>query len=174
MVLENIAYITNFYDICSMIDVANFDVEEAIDGWFYKLEKIINDADIRESFEVNGVKFTIKFNGTLVYPNRTIIDFSIITDYSKQVTLNIDDVTSALKIAVANIEERLENLFNSNAFTKNIPNTYCIYDSNDEVFYVQLYAGQKELNIEYNTLTAKLEYDDIDSIAEGICFEFNN
>ena len=52
---------------------ANFDVEEAIDGWFYKLEKIIIDADIRESFEVNGVKFTIKFNGTLVYPNRTII-----------------------------------------------------------------------------------------------------
>ena len=158
MILEEICFNTNFYNITGM------ETMESIENWFNVLDEELKKEDIKETFIMDNITFTIKYSN--IYEDTAQIIYDIIIDTPGNI--NMDGLHTKLSKAINSLLDKLNNFFDSNSFTKYIPNAYCIYDANKDKMYVEIYRGQSQLDIELNTLQANASNIDMELLMDNI------
>ena len=162
MILEEIYFNTNFYNISGM------ETMESIENWFNVLDEELKKEDIKETFVIDNIIFTLKYSK--IYEDTAQIIYDIIIDTPSKI--NMDILHTKLSKAINSLLDKLNNFFDSNSFTKYIPNAYCIYDANKDKMYVEVYRGQSQLDIELNTLQANASNIDMDFLMNNIAYDF--
>lgn len=162
MILEEIYFNTNFYNITGM------ETNDSIENWFNVLDEELKKEDIKETFVINNITFTLKYSK--IYEDTAQIIYDIIIDTPSKI--NMDILHTKLSKAINSLLDKLNNFFDSNSFTKYIPNAYCIYDANKDKMYVEVYRGQSQLDIELNTLQANASNIDMDFLMNNIAYSF--
>lgn len=162
MILEEIYFNTNFYNITEM------ETNDSIENWFNVLDEELKKEDIKETFVIDNITFTLKYSK--IYEDTAQIIYDIIIDTSSKI--NMDILHTKLSKAINSLLDKLNNFFDTNSFTKYIPNAYCIYDANKDKMYVEVYRGQSQLDIELNTLYANASNIDMDFLMNNIAYSF--
>lgn len=162
MILEEIYFNTNFYNITGM------ETNDSIENWFNVLDEELKKEDIKETFVIDNITFTLKYSK--IYEDTAQIIYDIIIDTPSKI--NMDILHTKLSKAINSLLDKLNNFFDSNSFTKYIPNAYCIYDANKDKMYVEVYRGQSQLDIELNTLQANASNIDMDFLMNNIAYSF--
>lgn len=162
MILEEIYFNTNFYNITGM------ETNDSIENWFNVLDEELKKEDIKETFVIDNITFTLKYSK--IYEDTAQIIYDIIIDTPGKI--NMDILHTKLSKAIDSLLDKLNNFFDSNSFTKYIPNAYCIYDANKDKMYVEVYRGQSQLDIELNTLQANASNIDMDFLMNNIAYSF--
>lgn len=162
MILEEIYFNTNFYNITGM------ETNESIENWFNVLDEELKKEDIKETFVIDNITFTLKYSK--IYEDTAQIIYDIIIDTPSKI--NMDILHTKLSKAINILLDKLNNFFDTNSFTKYIPNAYCIYDANKDKMYVEVYRGQSQLDIELNTLQANASNIDMDFLMNNIAYSF--
>lgn len=162
MILEEIYFNTNFYNITGM------ETNDSIENWFNVLDEELKKEDIKETFVIDNITFTLKYSK--IYEDTAQIIYDIIIDTPGKI--NMDILHTKLSKAIDSLLDKLNNFFDSNSFTKYIPNAYCIYDANKDKMYVEVYRGQSQLDIELNTLHANGSNIDMDFLMDNIAYSF--
>lgn len=162
MILEEIYFNTNFYNITGM------ETMESIENWFNVLDEELKKEDIKETFVIDNSTITLKYSK--IYEDTAQIIYDIIIDTPSKI--NMDILHTKLSKAINSLLDKLNNFFDSNSFTKYIPNAYCIYDANKDKMYVEVYRGQSQLDIELNTLQANASNIDMDFLMNNIAYSF--
>ena len=162
MILEEIYFNTNFYNITGM------ETNDSIENWFNVLDEELKKEDIKETFVIDNITFTLKYSK--IYEDTAQIIYDIIIDTPSKI--NMDILHTKLSKAINSLLDKLNNFFDTNSFTKYIPNAYCIYDANKDKMYVEVYRGQSQLDIELNTLHANGSNIDMDFLMDNIAYSF--
>ena len=162
MILEEIYFNTNFYNITGM------ETNDSIENWFNVLDEELKKEDIKETFVIDNITFTLKYSK--IYEDTAQIIYDIIIDTPSKI--NMDILHTKLSKAINSLLDKLNNFFDTNSFTKYIPNAYCIYDANKDKMYVEVYRGQSQLDIELNTLHANGSNIDMDFLMNNIAYSF--
>lgn len=162
MILEEIYFNTNFYNITGM------ETNDSIENWFNVLDEELKKEDIKETFVIDNITFTLKYSK--IYEDTAQIIYDIIIDTPSKI--NMDILHTKLSKAINSLLDKLNNFFDTNSFTKYIPNAYCIYDANKDKMYVEVYRGQSQLDIELNTLQANASNIDMDFLMNNIAYSF--
>lgn len=162
MILEEIYFNTNFYNITGM------ETNDSIENWFNVLDEELKKEDIKETFVIDNSTITLKYSK--IYEDTAQIIYDIIIDTPSKI--NMDILHTKLSKAINSLLDKINNFFDSNSFTKYIPNAYCIYDANKDKMYVEVYRGQSQLDIELNTLQANASNIDMDFLMNNIAYSF--
>lgn len=162
MILEEIYFNTNFYNITGM------ETNDSIENWFNVLDEELKKEDIKETFVIDNITFTLKYSK--IYEDTAQIIYDIIIDTPSKI--NMDILHTKLSKAINSLLDKLNNFFDTNSFTKYIPNAYCIYDADKDKMYVEVYRGQSQLDIELNTLYANASNIDMDFLMNNIAYSF--
>lgn len=162
MILEEIYFNTNFYNITGM------ETNDSIENWFNVLDEELKKEDIKETFVIDNSTITLKYSK--IYEDTAQIIYDIIIDTPNKI--NMDELHTKLSKAINSLLDKLNNFFDTNSFTKYIPNAYCIYDANKDKMYVEVYRGQSQLDIELNTLQANASNIDMDFLMNNIAYSF--
>jgi hypothetical protein len=162
MILEEIYFNTNFYNITGM------ETNDSIENWFNVLDEELKKEDIKETFVIDNITFTLKYSK--IYEDTAQIIYDIIIDTPSKI--NMDILHTKLSKAINSLLDKLNNFFDTNSFTKYIPNAYCIYDADKDKMYVEVYRGQSQLDIELNTLQANASNIDMDFLMNNIAYSF--
>ena len=162
MILEEIYFNTNFYNITGM------ETNDSIENWFNVLDDELKKEDIKETFVIDNITFTLKYSK--IYEDTAQIIYDIIIDTPSKI--NMDILHTKLSKAINSLLDKLNNFFDNNSFTKYIPNAYCIYDANKDKMYIEVARGQSQIDIELNTLYANASNIDMDFLMNNIAYSF--
>jgi hypothetical protein len=144
------------------------ETNDSIENWFNVLDEELKKEDIKETFVIDNITFTLKYSK--IYEDTAQIIYDIIIDTPSKI--NMDILHTKLSKAINSLLDKLNNFFDTNSFTKYIPNAYCIYDADKDKMYVEVYRGQSQLDIELNTLQANASNIDMDFLMNNIAYSF--